>query len=192
MKAAVAVAAVAALLVALPAAGAPSPLAGAAQLVTGRQIANNSITGKDVKNKSLTKGDFRGSVRGPRGPRGAQGPAGPQGSQGPAGSSGFGVIRYVQEFATFADGEADSFSATCPAGTYPTGGSAWAWDAATNSVNHPEVITADGLEYSASDVGEGYFVNVDNQAGEDVEVVIDVACANANQVSLRANARLRR
>ena len=181
MKAALAVAAVAALLVALPAAGAPSPLAGAAQLITGRQIANSSITGKDVKNKSLTQGDFKGSVRGPRG---AQGPAGPQGPQGPAGTGGFGVLRYVQEFATFADGEAGIFSATCPAGTYPTGGSAWAWDATTNTVDHPEVITSDGLAYSASGVGQGYFASVDNEAGEDVEVIIDVACANANQVSL--------
>ena len=193
MKAAVAVAAVAALLVALPAAGAPSPLAGATQLVTGRQIANSSITGKDVKNKSLTKGDFRGSVRGPRGPRGAQGPAGPQGSQGPAGTSGFGVLRYPQAVATFSDGESDTFAAECPAGTYPTGGSAWAWDAATNTVDHPEVITSDGLAFSGSGP-EGYFASVNNVASGDVEVIIDVACANANQVlpAFRASDRVSR
>ena len=192
MKAAVAVAAVAALLVALPAAGAPSPLAGAAQLVTGRQIANNSITGKDVKNKSLTKGDFRGSVRGPADPAVRRVPQvlrARKARRARAASALFGTCRSSRPSRTE---RRTAFGATCPAGTYPTGGSAWAWDAATNSVNHPEVITADGLEYSASEVGEGYFANVDNQAGEDVEVVIDVACANANQVSLRADARLRR
>ena len=144
MKATIAVAAVAALLVALPAVGAPSPLAGAAQLITGRQIANSSITGKDVKNKSLTKGDFQGSLRGPEGPRGPQGLQGPGGANG---TNGFGVLRYPQAVATFSDGDSDTFAAVCPAGTYPTGGSAWAWDAATNTVDHPEVITSDGLAF---------------------------------------------
>jgi hypothetical protein len=94
MKAALAASAVAALLFALPAAGAPSPVAGVAQLITGNEIANNSVTGKDVKNRSLTRADFRGSVAGPRGatglqgPQGAQGPKGDPGAQGPAGPKG--------------------------------------------------------------------------------------------------------
>jgi Collagen triple helix repeat (20 copies) len=88
MKAALVAAAVAALLVALPAAGAPSPVAGVARLVTGSQIANGSITGKDVKDKSLTKADFRGSVAGPRGLTGAQGLQGPTGQRGPQGAQG--------------------------------------------------------------------------------------------------------
>ena len=50
IKAAVAVAVVAGLLVALPAT--------AATLITGSQVRNNSLTGKDVRNKSLTKRDF--------------------------------------------------------------------------------------------------------------------------------------
>ncbi len=189
MKAALAVAAVAALLVALPAAGAPSPIAGAAQLITGRQIANSSITGKDVKNKSLTKGDFQGSVRGPSG---AQGPPGPQGAQGPAGkngTNGFGVLRYPEVVRTFSSSEADIFAATCPAGTYPTGGSAWAWNP-TDEVDHPEVITSQGLAFSDSGP-TGYFANVNNTTVGDVDVVVDVVCANASQVlpSFRASNR---
>ena len=191
MKAAIAVAVAAALLIALPAVGAPNPAAQVSQLVTGRQIANNSITGKDVKNKSLTPRDFKGSVRGPRG---AQGPRGPQGSRGPAGANGtngFGLLRYPEVVATFSDGESDVVEATCPAGTYPTGGSAWATDTATGAVDHPEVITAQGLAFAGSGVGEGYFASVNNVASGDVDVVVDVACANANQVlpSVRSHVR---
>jgi hypothetical protein len=186
MKVVLATAAVAALLVALPAVGAPSPIGGAAQLITGRQIANSSITGKDVKNKSLTKGDFSGSVRGPRGAQGPAGPAGPQGARGPAGANGtngFGVLSYPQAAETFASTDTGGFTADCPPGTYPTGGSAWAWDTATNAVDRSEVITSQGLAFDESGVGSGYFANVDNTVGEEVEVIIDVACANANQVS---------
>src|SRR5688572_15684613 len=81
-KGAIVVAVLAALMalsIVSPAIGTPSPLARAAKLISGNQIANSSITGKDVKNRSLTRSDFRGSVRGPRGLRGAQGPQGPAG-----------------------------------------------------------------------------------------------------------------
>ena len=190
MKATIAVAAVAALLVALPAVGAPSPLAGAAQLITGRQIANSSITGKDVKNKSLTKGDFQGSLRGPAGSPRSSGLAR---SAGANGTNGFGVLRYPQAVRDFLGRRLRTFAAVCPAGTYPTGGSAWAWDAATNTVDHPEVITSDGLAFSASGP-EGYFASVTNVDSGDVEVTVDVVCANANQVlpAFRASDRVRR
>jgi hypothetical protein len=55
--------------------------AGAAILITGKQIKNGSVTGVDIKNKSLTPKDFRGSVQGPQGP---QGPQGAQGLRGPS------------------------------------------------------------------------------------------------------------
>ena len=61
--------------------------AGAAAVIDGGDIRNNTVTGKDVKKKSLTRKDFRGSVRGPRGFQGAPGPQGPQGAQGPAGAT---------------------------------------------------------------------------------------------------------
>jgi hypothetical protein len=63
----------------------------AAQVITGKQIKNNSVTGKDIRNESLTRSDFKGSVRGPRGPagpQGSQGVAGAPGAQGPAGPRG--------------------------------------------------------------------------------------------------------
>jgi collagen triple helix repeat protein len=72
--------------------------AGAAVLVTGKQIkdgsvsgrdiANRSLTGNDVRDRSLTPLDFDGSVQGPAGPAGPQGPAGDKGERGPAGPSG--------------------------------------------------------------------------------------------------------
>ncbi len=182
MKAAVAVAVAAALLVALPAVGAPSPVGQVSQLVTGRQIANNSITGKDVKNRSLTPRDFKGSVRGSRGAQGPRGVQGARGPQGANGTNGFGLLRYPEVVTTFSDGEADVVEATCPAGTYPTGGSAWATDTATSTVDHPEVITAQGLAFGTTSLGEGYFASVNNVASGDVDVIVDVACVNANQV----------
>jgi hypothetical protein len=54
--------------------------AGAAAVITGAQIQNNSVTGKDIKDKSLTRKDFKGAVRGPRGFQGAQGPKGDPGA----------------------------------------------------------------------------------------------------------------
>jgi hypothetical protein len=57
-------------------------------LITGRQIANNSITGADVRNRSLRPIDFRGSVRGPRGLRGLPGAPGAAGAAGAKGDKG--------------------------------------------------------------------------------------------------------
>lgn len=65
--------------------GAPAT---AAQLITGKQVKNNSISGRDVKNKSLTKKDFRGSVKGPRGAQGAKGDKGDKGDAGQPGQPG--------------------------------------------------------------------------------------------------------
>lgn len=57
-------------------------------VITGRQIANNSITGVDVKNKSLSPADFSGSVRGAPGAEGAPGSPGQPGTHGPKGDKG--------------------------------------------------------------------------------------------------------
>ena len=155
----------------------------AASLISGKQIKNSSITSTDIKNKSLLKADFKPGQL-PSGARGQQGPQGPQGLRGPAGANGangFGVLRYPETVTTFANGESDIAGALCPAGTYPTGGDAWAVDTATNLVDHPEVITAQGLAFT-NDVGAGYFADVDNVASGSVDVVVDVVCANASQV----------
>ena len=72
--------------------------AGAAVLVTGKQIkdgsvsgrdiTNRSLTGDDVRDRSLTPLDFAGSVLGPAGPAGPQGQAGDTGERGGPGPSG--------------------------------------------------------------------------------------------------------
>lgn len=60
--------------------------AGAARLITGAQIKNNTVTGVDIKNGSLTSLDIAASARaaltGPAGPAGAKGDAGAPGSPG--------------------------------------------------------------------------------------------------------------
>jgi hypothetical protein len=157
----------------------------AARLITGKQIKNGSITSTDVKNGSLVSGDFKSGQlpSGPRGAQGAPGPRGAQGARGAAGTNGFGLLRFPAVSATFADGEADMVQVACPAGTYPTGGAAWAADTATLVTDHPEVITSSGFLYDDNDVGGGYFANVSNVDSGSVDVTVEVVCANAAQVS---------
>jgi Collagen triple helix repeat (20 copies) len=62
--------------------------AGAAKLLSGKDIKDNSITGVDVKDRSLTAADFRGSIAGPAGPAGPKGDPGQPGTPGPAGEKG--------------------------------------------------------------------------------------------------------
>ena len=157
----------------------------AARLITGKQIKNGSITSTDVKNGSLVRGDFKSGKlpSGPRGAQGAPGPRGPQGARGAAGTNGFGVLRYPAVSQTFTNGQADMVQVECPAGTYPTGGAAWAADSATLVTDHPEVITSSGLLYDDNDVGGGYFANVNDVSSGSVAVNVEVVCANAAQVS---------
>jgi hypothetical protein len=154
----------------------------AARVITGKQIKDSSITSTDVKNGSLLKGDFkRGQLpAGATGPQGLRGPAGPPGANG---VNGFGTLRYPENVVSFSNGELDLVGTLCPAGTYPTGGSAWAADTATGLTDHPEVITSQGLAFTQGGVGNGYFATVNDVASGDVDVVVDVVCANASQVS---------
>ena len=62
--------------------------AGAAKLLSGKDIKDNSITGADVKDRSLTAADFRGSVVGPAGPAGPKGDPGQPGTPGTPGPAG--------------------------------------------------------------------------------------------------------
>jgi hypothetical protein len=57
-------------------------------LITGRDVADNSLTGKDVRNKTLTPKDFKGSVKGAKGVPGAVGAAGARGDTGAQGAKG--------------------------------------------------------------------------------------------------------
>jgi hypothetical protein len=62
--------------------------AGAAKLITGKDIANHSITGKDIRKGSLPLSVLKGTLpAGPQGPKGETGIVGAKGSTGPAGAS---------------------------------------------------------------------------------------------------------
>lgn len=113
---------------------ATSGTAVAAKLITGKQIANNSIAGADVKNGSLQKKDLSAKARaalagvaGPQGPAGPAGPAGPKGADGatgPAGAPGVsGREVVVESTETNSDAEKTAL-ATCPAGKQVIGGGA--------------------------------------------------------------------
>ena len=156
----------------------------AASVITGKNIKNSSITSADIKNSSLLRGDFK-SGQLPAGARGAQGPRGATGAAGAAGArgtNGFGLLRYPQTVTPFTNGQSDVVGTSCAAGTYPTGGSAWAVDTATGLVDHPEVITSQGIAFSTGGAPIGYFATVDDASSGNVDVVVDAVCANASQV----------
>ena len=60
-------------------------VAGAAKLITGKDIKNHSITGKDIKKGSLPLSVLKGKP--PTGPKGETGIVGAKGSTGPTGAS---------------------------------------------------------------------------------------------------------
>ena len=66
--------------------------AGAAALITGKDIVNGTVTGADLKQGTVKLGDLsakaKASLAGVPGPAGATGPAGPAGPQGAAGPQG--------------------------------------------------------------------------------------------------------
>jgi hypothetical protein len=106
----------------------------AAKLITGKQIANNSIGGADIKNGSLQTKDLsakaRAALQGTTGPQGAAGPAGPAGPKGADGAAGApgapgvsGREIVVAESDTNSDTEKTAL-ATCPAGKQVIGGGA--------------------------------------------------------------------
>jgi hypothetical protein len=95
----------------------------AGALIDSSDVKNNSLKGIDVKNKSLTKKDFRGSVRGPRGPvgpAGARGATGPAGATGPSGVAGGAVVARSVTFD--AASAQDTLVAQCNPGEIATGG----------------------------------------------------------------------
>jgi hypothetical protein len=63
-------------------------VAGAAKLITGKDIKNHSITGKDIKKGSLPLSVLKGAPpAGQQGPKGETGIAGAKGSTGPGGAA---------------------------------------------------------------------------------------------------------
>ena len=159
--------------------------AGAAQLVTGKTIKNESITGRDVRNGSLTKADFAGNLAGPQGPEGpeglrgpvgprgptgapgAEGPQGPQGPQGPAG--GLNGLQYVVIGEDVPQTSSAAWSAPCPAGTKVLGGGV--------SSSSPSVISIQ--ESAPLNEGAGWAVQVRNGGASTLGIFAWAVCANA-------------
>jgi len=157
----------------------------ASSLVDGGEIKNNSITAKDVKNGSLLKKDFkRGQVpAGKRGAQGSQGIAGPAGRAGRDGTNGFGQLVYGQGVGLVPPGETgDDVVALCPDGTFPTGGDAFFLDEADELVPEQEVAVQ-GIATDVEGVPTAWIATSKvNGSPDDLQLVVDVICANANQV----------
>jgi hypothetical protein len=132
-------------------------VAGAARLITGKQIKDGSITGWDIKNHSLKPVDFKGSVRGPRGregaegPRGAQGPQGIQGPQGPAGPTVVNQLTRVELVGVIAPGAVNHVTASCPAGQGVVSGGYYA--TGTGTVFYADSFAARGWAVGYDNVG---------------------------------------
>jgi hypothetical protein len=174
------------LLLAGTALAASTTAAGAAGLITGKQIQDGSLTGKDVKNSSLTgvdirdasltAADFGGPLTGqpgPQGPRGQQGPAGPAGAAGqagptgPVGSTGLG---YVTEGRDIAGKKVLSWQADCPATHKAVGGGVSATTAAAlDMLESAPILDQNG-------VGTGWAVSVVNGLGTTVRAYAWVSC----------------
>ena len=163
--------------------------------VSTKDIRNNTVRSRDVRNGSLLRRDFKAGQL----PRGPVGPAGPPGSPGRAGTNGFGVLSYqagsaLRSKQTLAGGEATEGFVPCPAGTYPTGGDVWAFDAAEDLVPEDTFLVASFFD-TDPDTGrpDGWFASLDNENAFEITVVVEAICANASVVdSPTASASARR
>jgi hypothetical protein len=92
--------------------------------IRSADIKNNSIRGKDIRNRTITLRDLsRTTIRSLRGQRGPVGPRGPSGLVGATGPRGTTSIFYVNSpVVSVAPQDADSATASCPAGSSATGG----------------------------------------------------------------------
>jgi hypothetical protein len=169
---------------------ASSTTAGAAALITGQNVKNESLTGRDIRNGSLKGADIRdGSLtkddllgdsfvgpQGPQGPKGdkgdqgEQGPGGPQGPQGPAGVSGL-VYNIVSN--GVAKESSNGWEAPCPAGTRALGGGV--------SSTAPAVTVVRESTFASTDqaLGTGWYAYVSNTGGAGLTAYVWVACAAA-------------
>jgi hypothetical protein len=159
--------------------------------VSSRDLKNNSVTSTDVKNGSLVTGDFKpGAV-----PAGPAGPPGADGRPGADGQDGFGTLAYATRVGVNArgsglkrllPGETAEGLAPCPTGTFPTGGDVIAFatdDGALVAEDLYLIASAFGLDNGTPN---GWFAALDNQAGEEIDVLIEAICANANTVDADA------
>jgi hypothetical protein len=157
-----------------PAFGAPSPLSIAKKALKTAKKANTRST------RALSRANLALSQAGKPGP---QGKPGLQGKPGTNGTNGFGELAYRSNTAGYSNLDTDTLAATCPAGTFATGGDAYAVDTATGNTDHPEVVTAQFLASTGPPAPNAYAADVHDVAAGDVDVTVDVACANATVTS---------
>jgi hypothetical protein len=157
----------------------------AAIKVTGKNVKDSSLTGKDIKNSSLTSSDVKNRSLLSKDFKTGQLPAGPRGADGSNGTNGFGLLAYPFGSVTpVAEGDpADSGFVSCPAGTFPTGGDANAFDTTTGDPVGG-IITAQGIDFDSAGNPDGYIAAWENKmgSGHDVEIDVDAVCANATTV----------
>lgn len=160
--------------VALFAAGAGT--AGAARLITGKQIKNGSITSSDVKDRSLLRKDFKSGQL----PAGPAGPQGLPGANGRAGRDGFGTLAYKLGSLDLASGDPGVAvdSLPCDAGTYPTGGDAYSEDASGNLQTN--IVIGQTFYIGADNRPQGWRALLPDPVPADTTVFVDVFCANAS------------
>jgi hypothetical protein len=167
--------------------------AGAAALITGQSVKNESLTGRDIRNGSvkgadvkdgsLTKDDFSGSLVGAQGPVGPQGPAGQkgdkgdkgepgaQGPAGPQGPAGFGGLTYVIEPEPVAANSAIAWGALCPGGTKATGGGV----SSTAPANM--VVRESAPQSNEQSIGFGWWAEIRNNGGTAATAYVWAICA---------------
>lgn len=132
--------------------------------VTGADIKNGSLTGKDVRNGSITAADLAPSARiaGPRGP------AGPKGGTGPAGPPGAAASAKLSTFTMPGVANGVGRTATCPAGSVVTGGSAVATyrDWSTSTTNYHYWVTGSAMNLANGWTGSVQLMATNYDTGE--------------------------
>jgi hypothetical protein len=171
---------------------ASSTTAGAAALITGQSVKNESLTGRDIRNGSvkgadirdgsLTKDDFTGDLQGPAGPQGPkgdkgeqgiQGPQGLQGPGGPQGPAGISGLVYNVVAESIPKDSHKGWGADCPGGTRALGGG-------VSSTLPTKAVVRESTFQSTLDnvIGVGWWVEMSNESADTgLTAYAWVACA---------------
>jgi hypothetical protein len=145
--------------------------AGAAFLITGKQIKDGTLTSRDIRDHSLTAKDIKGGViKGPAGATGQTGDTGVGGGVGPAGPAAISAPVVVSNsFAVRGTKSADA-SVACPSSMVAIGGGA------------STLPDTGEIEQSApSDAaGDGWTVSVFDEGVEDISGSVVAVCVTAH------------
>jgi hypothetical protein len=146
--------------------------AGAAFVITGKRIKDESVTGRDIRDHSLAAKDVKGGVvRGAAGPAGPTGPpgkvAGPVGAAGPAGISGPLVQTATGTIDPSSTGDV---SVACPAGTVAVGGGGFT----------PSDLGFIAQSAPTDPRGTGWTVSFHNRIFSPITATAEVVCVTAH------------